>query len=354
MSAPVQTRLAWLDALRGVTIVLMVAGHVARGLWAAGRIDSPEYLLWDMALYAFHGPMLFVLGGFTFAYSTTTSPYLANWRARLRRLIHPYVVWTVIAAGLTLAMARVVNQPLGTSQFLRTVLGMIIWPYSIFWFLYVFAMCQIAAALLRERIGLGSGQLLAASVLGLGIGYVLRAQFGPIEAFQVSMFLLYFFYFCWGNWLSTRTHVLTLPVLGITAIVSLLCWYAIIGHGWSIDTPFGAIAGISMTTMLLAIFRLGESRAPRVLMVPAVYAGLLSLEIYVMHHMAAGITRIALDRLGLETLWVYGVVGLIAGVLGPVVMLLIFRRLGLAGVLGLAKSPSRPRPPSSAPSVALR
>lgn len=350
MSAPVApARLVWLDALRGVTIVLMVAGHVARGLSAAGRIDAPEYLLWDAALYVFHGPLLFVLCGFTFHFSTATSRYLDDWRRRLRGLIHPYVVWTFIAASLTFAMARFVNQPLGTAEFLRTVLGMVIWPYSIFWFLYVLAMCQIAAALLREHFGLGSGQMLVLSLVGLGAGYVVRFYFGPVEAFQVSMFLLMFFFFCWGNWLSTRTDALTLTVLIFTGIASLLGWGAILMLGWRIDTPFGAVAGVCMTTMLLTAFRLYSSSAPRVLMRAAVHIGLLSLEVYVIHHMAAGIMRIGLSRLGVEQLWIYGAGGMIAGVAGPLVMIWVFRHLGLAGMLGLARSKGRPA--SSPPPV---
>ncbi|MEB8387412.1 acyltransferase [Rhodobacteraceae bacterium KMM 6894] len=351
MSGAANNRLAWLDALRGLTIVLVVAGHVGRGMWASGRIDAPEYLQWDVALYSFHGPLLFVLCGFTFHFSTSRARFLDTWPRRLRKVLQPYVVWTVIAASLTFAMAHLVNRPMGTGEYILTVFGMVIWPYSIFWFLYVLAMCQMAAALLMERFGLGDRGLMICALVGLGFGAVLRALFGPIDAFQVSMFFLMFFFFCWGKWLSTRTDHLTMPVLWLTGGLSVVCWWAIIQLGWGIDNLFGAFTGLCATTFLLALFRLGENIAPRQALRGAVFLGLMSLEIYVMHHMAAGIFRIALGLAGVETMWIHVVGGLIAGVMGPVIVAWMIGQVGLTGALGLTPRKARtpkPKPESSA------
>ncbi|MFN4059396.1 MAG: acyltransferase family protein [Paracoccus hibiscisoli] len=342
-STPQPARLVWLDALRGLTIVLMVAGHVARGLWATGRIDWPDYRLYDAALYVFHGPLFFVLCGITLCCAGGRGRLLDDWPRRLGRLAHPYLVWTLITATATLAMGGAVNNPLGWSAFLTIVLGMPVWPYSIFWFLYVLILCQIAMAILRERRGHSAGRILALSVAGLGAGYVIRALVGPIEAFQVTTFLTMFFFFSWGHWLGARPDILTRRVLVVSCILSLLCWGAILGLGWNIDTPFGGFAGLCITTFLIALVRRGAGSVPGAVMAAAAYVGIMSMEIYVIHHLLAGFARIVLSRLGVEALWIYGAVGLIAGVVGPILVAALFRRAGVAGLLGLPP-PRRPAP----------
>lgn len=178
----------------------------------------------------------------------------------------------------------------------------------------------------------------------------MRALFDQVDAFQFSMFFFMFFFFCWGNWLSTRLHLLTLPVLLATGAMSLLCWGAILNIGWSIERPFGAVAGLSMTTSFLALFRLSERVAPPALLRAGVYLGVMSLEIYVMHHMASGIMRIGLARVGVETLWLHAVAGLFAGIAVPLVMAWLFGALGLSQGLALQrrKRPSLPTTPPAA------
>lgn len=56
-------RVAWVDIARGVGIVLVVAGHVERGLVAASVARGPLWPWWDYALYTFHMPLFFVLAG---------------------------------------------------------------------------------------------------------------------------------------------------------------------------------------------------------------------------------------------------------------------------------------------------
>ncbi len=59
-----QSRIKYLDILRGIAIILIVIGHMERGLVSAG-INSNYALILDKILYSFHLPLMFILSGMT-------------------------------------------------------------------------------------------------------------------------------------------------------------------------------------------------------------------------------------------------------------------------------------------------
>lgn len=330
----------WLDALRGGTMILVVFGHVARGLFAGGQIDSPFYPRMDVMLYSLHGPLLFVLAGYTFRLAQARRPFLPDWRMRMGKALHPYFVWTFLTATLMFALAALVNRPLSLGDYLSTLLGSPIWPYSIFWFLYVLALTQPMLALATERFGLTTGRVLALGVAGLGLHQLLQATVGGVDAFQISNVLRYFFFLALGAWLADRPD-LPAARLALAGVIPVgLAWAAILGWGWGIDGPFGFATSTMATVMAVMGARVVASRLPRALLAGLTVLGLWSLEIYVMHILFNGAVRIGLNMAGVEALLPHFVIGTIIGTLGPVVAGLLLRHLGLLPVLGLTGAPA--------------
>lgn len=331
----------WLDALRGATMILVVFGHVARGLFAAGQIDDPIYPRLDLVLYSLHGPLLFVLAGYTFRLAQGRRAYLPDWRGRMWKALHPYFIWTFITATAVFALAAVVNRPLSIGDYLAALAWSPILPYSIFWFLYVLAATQPALALATERWGLSTGKVLALGVGGLGLHQILQATTGPVDAFQISNNLRYFFFLALGAWLADRKAPPS-GRLALAAIVPVgLAWAAILGLGWGIDGPFGLATSALVTTAAMIAARALESRAPRALYAALAFLGVWSLEIYVMHVLFNGAVRIGLNMAGVEALLPHMIVGTIMGTLAPVAMGLLLRHMGLAPILGLTAAPVR-------------
>lgn len=58
-------RLDWVDLSKAIGIILVVYGHVARGLDSAGMTFA-LFKSVDSIIYSFHMPLFFVLSGFFF------------------------------------------------------------------------------------------------------------------------------------------------------------------------------------------------------------------------------------------------------------------------------------------------
>ena len=61
---PGAERIGWIDAARGVGIILVVIGHTLRGLETANLLSfSSDYGHIDEVIYLFHMPLMFILSG---------------------------------------------------------------------------------------------------------------------------------------------------------------------------------------------------------------------------------------------------------------------------------------------------
>lgn len=61
-------RIEWVDFGKGVTILLVVIGHVASGLTTSNRFNNSAKMLLVLVemMYIFHMPVFFALSGFFF------------------------------------------------------------------------------------------------------------------------------------------------------------------------------------------------------------------------------------------------------------------------------------------------
>ena len=62
-----QERNVWVDYAKAIGIILVVYGHVARGVFNAGLpMDEARFVLVDSIIYSFHMPLFFFLSGLFF------------------------------------------------------------------------------------------------------------------------------------------------------------------------------------------------------------------------------------------------------------------------------------------------
>jgi fucose 4-O-acetylase-like acetyltransferase len=85
----VQQRIAWIDAARGIGILLVVFGHVMRSLIAQGVApDDRLHHIADTVIYDFHMPLFFMLSGL-FARRAVTGTRMAFLRGRVQAIAYP-------------------------------------------------------------------------------------------------------------------------------------------------------------------------------------------------------------------------------------------------------------------------
>lgn len=284
------TRDLSLDVARGIAIVLIVVGHIIRGLSAAGLVDpwAPWYEEADTAIYLVHLAVFFLISGLFVGRAVTrdgSAPYL---RGRLVLLGWLFVVWTLLQGTVKVATGSLANTPVTLGSIATEF-----WhPNSQLWFLPSLATMTVIAVLLkpwgsrtRGLISVALTAVLSVAVWGISGRW----------SFTMGMGLLVFFVGGaalgaprLGGWLRSAA-ALPLGLFAATVFATVV---------WTSDpTPpstmfwprttttiaLGALAATAGTFALLALSRpLAQSPVAR----PVAYLGRRSLEIFLVTALA--------------------------------------------------------------------
>jgi fucose 4-O-acetylase-like acetyltransferase len=323
------SRTEWIDVARGIGIILVVYGHVLRGLLGAGVFSSSNPLFSsDYAIYTFHMPLFFLLAGLHVDHSMAKGGdrFLLS---KLRTIAYPYMLWSTIQGTVQLIFPSYLN----SSRSLAS-LGTILWrPFGQFWFLYVLFVCHIFALLFSRQRRLLAGVALFAYCLSM---YIKNPFWNPI-LYMLPFYIVGIFLGRHVN--HWRPNLKSIFISG--SFCAFLLTFAIhfgrTASGGVVSSFFSlpaAVSGIALICILSQLIVCANKRLSSVLTV----IGLMSMTIYILHVMAASGVRIALIHAGVRDWAEQLVIGVIAGVGLPMIAHAIFQRLGLLGVLGLGSS----------------
>ena len=328
------SRFDWLDAARGINILMVVAVHGVHGLVEAGRLSAtPGYVAVNAAAYAFRMPLFFFLAGLFAAGDLPRGPG-AFLRHRLAVIAYPYLLWSLIQGGLSAMLSNYVNDPVPATQLL--FLG---WqPFGQFWFLYVLMLCH-AALLACGRRG-----LLLAAVPGVAVASLIGS------ATMTGTLCTYLPYFAVGAWLGgkrlaalvdhlRRPYRTYAAICLIYAFLLVLLWARVqlLPNGVLIKLALG-FGGSAVLIGGCWLLRGRTGLLERI--------GRVTLPILLLHVLASAGLRIGLSMLGVELapLLLLGAVVLV-GVVVPLAASRISRRAGIRGVVGFgAVRPGRGLP----------
>jgi fucose 4-O-acetylase-like acetyltransferase len=327
VAPPSKGRVAWVDYAKGIGIILVVVGHTLRG-FEGTPIHVPGWQAVDAWIYAFHMPLFFFLAGL-FLEPSTKAPFGAFVAGKMRRILWPYLVWSLLQEGFRNLGGA---DALSASQ-LWTIAYK---PVMQFWFLYVLFVLLVAYAAWRKTGA--SWQLFVAAAFALNLSLSFGANYGPWGVIYQT--LLNAPYLALGIAAGCWTKRPTLGSLSNRALITisvggygLLAALVAAGIPKPAAVPVAAI-GICASSCLAILL----ARASRYRWVDTL--GIMSLEIFVAHTIFSSGLREILLRWNITDAAVHTAGGIAIGLIAPVILRNLCQRFGL-GIAFAFPSPRR-------------
>ncbi|WP_413666317.1 acyltransferase family protein [Mucilaginibacter sp. Mucisp86] len=310
-----RSRLNWIDYAKGLGIILVVFGHVIKGLITVKLIDPTFFYYSVNFVYSFHMPLFFVLSGYFFLNSFNkrgTWPFV---KIKLETIAYPFVIWSIIQTVIEIKLSAYTNNHLH-SDVLASCLYI---PRSQFWFLYALFFINILNVLFF-KITKKWGLLIS---LMVWIAYYIMPaavhDFGKDTFEKVFVNLIYF---QTGIFLSQYAG-LTKKIIsnGYLFILNLIIYscslyiYFNYPHTAWYNEIFCQLSGC------FSVFFICEFLAQKSILKFLEYLGINSLAIYLVHLLAGNGCRIVLSKfLHINNSAILIVSGVLIGLIVPLIV----------------------------------
>jgi fucose 4-O-acetylase-like acetyltransferase len=267
-----------IDAVRGMAICLVALGHTNQGIqhrgwWGASNVGFRL----DVIIYAFHMPAFFFVSGIFLCASVQKRGPVRFTLERIRTLIYPYLLWSLISAGSVRVLSQfVAQQPMTLKQFLMDLLigGGI-------WFLPALFLCQMLGMSLRKLPG--------AAIFGIAVAIY---YFYPVTGVTfVNLGLEFFPFVAAGMWVGRNyermERVPRWLAFACSVVLLGVLWVAMY-KPWTSYRNIVLLGGVIGTLMLIMLARsFGGSKLAKVF----AWAGEASLAIYLAGEYGQGLVR---------------------------------------------------------------
>ena len=318
-------RINWIDYAKGIGIILVVYGHMIRGL--STQITPSIFHISDRLVYGFHMPLFFFLAGLFVAKWSASAPKIAI-KQKLLILAYPYFLWSIIQGGINIVLSGYTNSAMD----LKTLLNIIFFPISQFWFLYVLFFIYLLYYLLKKFLNIKTIFLISLFMFFLSpfINFwVFKLIFSNFVFFTSSSLIFSKFN------LKNLENICTAKILLIAFIIFSLSNYVFISNYKNmgifikniISLPIGFI-GIIFCMVLASVL------AKNNILPKLKYLGSLSMVIYLAHTIFSAGTRIVLLKLFyIDNIYLLIFFGVLFGVFLPVLLYEVSTRFGLVRLL---------------------
>lgn len=329
--SPVNSRVAWLDSLRGLAIIVVVLGHINLGLMQAGLTQASPQVFKAMhnVLYLVHMPLFAFLFGLNIPVAWEKRQSWSYVRSRLVLFFYLYLVWTLIQGTFEVLGSRFSN---GDTSWLDLV--NIIQPLAHLWYLPWMMIIYLSLLILKpwrslQRALGGLLVFLALSWLTWGIN---------LDEFYGRGVAIFIFAFA-GSLIGTSgLRILeTMPVYLLLALALLTSglFVCLSLSGQALTLPTLEALTISNQSKLLGMIASWSGVLLCLFWGSLIYRGVqlnrlervghYSLHIYLMHLLITPTFRIFLVKLGIQDPWFIMLVSLAGGVGIPLLVSKYFR-----------------------------
>jgi uncharacterized membrane protein YcfT len=327
------TRLAWVDAAKGLSILLVVAHHAVSFLHTSG-LAPPAVVMANTALASMRMPLFFLVSGLFIA-----GPLAASWRTLLHKrvffFLHLFVLWTLIRfAFFHIPAVAAVDPYVDDTDVVALALALVI-PGSGMWFIYALALFAVIAKLIK---GVPVwAQLGAAGVLSALVG----AEVVAFESDVWTRMARHLFFFLLGWHARTLVERVARSSTAVRVTVAAVACVGCAAGAVVLDIRW--IPGIALGLNILAVtfgvlfaawisrYRLGR---------PLVALGAQTLPVYLIHIFWIAAAMVGLQHVDVPPAATY-VLPAVLAVVCTVLSLLTHRALVAGGARWLFALPSR-------------
>ncbi len=319
-----QQRIVWVDYAKAIGIILVVYGHVARGLYHAGiGIPTHLYSIVDTVIYSFHMPLFFFLSGLFFYSSLKKQGGRNLLSSKVDTLIYPYLIWSMLQGSLEALLSDYTN---GKVTYIK-VLSLLWSPLAQFWFLYALFFVYLLAIILFSM----NAKRLVIPVLLLSILVYLYPRVLP-DLLIFKFISHYFIYFSLGIAFSlhfTGDEISKSWAVLVSAFAFVLSQSICLVYGLN---STGAHLILSLVGIIFVISLSAWTSKFNYKML--ILVGSASLTIYLMHILVTSGVRIFLERtLGIHSVAPHLLLGCFAGIFLPVLAFMLIERYKIPYIL---------------------
>lgn len=314
---PVSTRIAWMDLLRGLAVVLVVFDHSADQIRSSIEGSVTAAKVFNDGVSPFRMASLMFLSGLLLPQSLLKARpvYL---KGKLSKIAWPYLIWSFIILALLTATSGLTGNTVGIERFLRVFYNPPTYLWYLAYLLAFYAACLFIAPLIRSCL--------------LPVSLVASAVV-PVEDLQRMLFLFAFFLLGdlaarnrddWESITCRKWCIAAGAMSGaITAVVAASGVSVRYEAVWAFGV-LGAIVAVRPALERIAPTRVGGLLAG---------AGRNSIVFYVSHWSVMLVTFHLLHRGGVKNPWILLAVVLAAGLGSGFVMAWARKRWAVAAWL---------------------
>lgn len=311
----IKKRIDWVDYLKAFSVISVVAFHVMDGMHYEAHYGGFAYVLITTFTKGIALSAFFLASGlFANSWLKKEQKFLL----KAKTLLVPYFIWSIVYGLLNILGSAYVNHRTDFS-FIYTIL---VFPKWHFWFLYYLFLYFILFAViqkLRQRT----------QILVIGSGFILGLIFPNF--WILNNFFLYFIAFYVGTYFKEIKEQIQRDSL-LKLIIMALPSYAVYSYCLEMNYELATsilipLAGITSTFFFIKLFM----KVPHVGWLQ--YVGQRTMPIYLLHVFFTAPTRIVLLKLNIQNIGINVLVGIVAGMVIPILVYVIAQRLKISKVL---------------------
>jgi fucose 4-O-acetylase-like acetyltransferase len=310
----------YIETLRGFAIILIVVGHVIGSDIDGGmRVEEDSWLRFLYFSYGFiQNPLFIAIAGFVYALRPVEKKHLRVFvQKKARRIILP-----MISVGAVYYLLQSTIPGTNYSFPLADIWKLLIFPYTLYWFLgsifMIFAAIAVIDALhMANKFNHWLLLIFISILLALYRDDLIHWSTPNYFSFKGAIFL--FPYFLLGLGFHRFQNLLKSKALAIISAITFVVLYALKEFSWfglvNITFEYRNLVGMVLTfSTLILLLRINF------ISLRLIWLGKYAYVIYLFHSFATSGSRILLGFAGIDTPIVVFIISTITGLAFPIVI----------------------------------